>query len=90
MALKWDPSTPRAGYPVQGYQVSAARVDGAADPVVYDVGDGKTGAEVTGLISGTRYSITVRLYMSVYLSIYLYMERGREGGGICVSVCVCV
>jgi hypothetical protein len=60
VGVQWEPATPRAGYPLQGYQVSASRLDRATDPVTRDVGAGTRAAEVTGLAPGTHYSLTVR------------------------------
>lgn len=58
VALDWEPSMAREGYPVIGYQITATRADHSAAPYVVEVEDTKL--ELTGLLSGTRYAVTIR------------------------------
>lgn len=57
--LKWHSAEAVRGHPVLDYQLSAQRADGSAQPIVKGGVIGHEG-ELGGLISGTKYAVTVR------------------------------
>lgn len=69
VALKWEPAVTREGQPLTGYQISAARLDGAGEPIIRDVDPRTHIMEITGLVSGTRYSLIVRGRSSIGLGL---------------------